>query len=229
MKQIILATLLLLMFSSVAFGGFSTPPWQPSPGEASQQSQDGFELYYSNLKNLELEIAGTGQGSLRDIPGESDPVWCFTGIPMYDKKSGMLVGYAEDCLAGVTADDAGNVSVLPGYTYLRFFAPGGETWELSVSGNISVLPTVVQTETQWGLPVTHITGSSKRSTLSNGIVSGTGPFKNARGQGRISGMVNMSNFNPDDVEGSTIDFSCFFSIVDLTLSSFSIRDAAETL
>ena len=226
MKKLIIAAV-LLMFSgvAVAFSGF------PGSGDPSQVTQDAFEQYAENIGNMSLAIEGTGNGSFRTISGESEPVWCFTDIPMYDRKSGLLVGYAEDCLAGVTANENGGVSVLPGYTYLRFFAPGG-TWDLVVSGNISVIPTVVQTETQYGAAVSHITGSSKESTLIGNGVKGnlsTGLFKNARGQGRISGMVNMANFDPANVEGSSIDFSCYFNIVDLELSSFAVRDVAETL
>lgn len=213
-----LTLLLLIAFSIPAFA-------------ATDESKNGFKQYYKTLKNMELEIAGTGWGHVRtDIPGdEGIEYWCFAGIPMYDKKSRLLVGHANDCLSGVVIDE-GAVSVNPGFTFLDFFAPNGDTWTLTVSGNISVQPTTVQTKTAWKLDVTHITGSSKANEDGNNTcVGGSGPFDEARCVSRISGMVNMSELNPADIPGSKLQFSCFFSIENLKLENWAINGAAESL
>lgn len=197
---------------------------------AARDTKNAFEQFYSNLNNLELEIAGTGHGRVRDdIPGdEGKEYWCFDGIPMYDKKSRLLVGYAEDCLSGVVNDN-GAVSVNPGFTFFNFFAPN-ENWVLMVTGNISVQPTVVRTETSWGLDVTHITGSSASDGRGNNTcVGGTGPFDGAKCVSRISGMVDMSNVSPTNIPNSSLTFSCFFSIEGLKLKQRAIRIASRRL
>lgn len=194
-------------------------------------TKNAFFQYYEYKHNIELEIAGTGYGRIRtDIPGDKGTeYWCFKGIPMYDKKSRMLVGFAEDCLSGVI-DDGGVVSVNPGFTFLEFFAPDGEVWSLMVSGSISVQPTLVETKTAWGMDVTHITGSSvNRNGTNNTCVGGSGPYDSAECVSRISGMVDMSNMIPQDIDNSTIGFSCFFSIEDLMLNEWAIWKAARRL
>ena len=203
----------------------------PAHAVATSDTKNAFFQYYEYKHNIELEIAGTGYGHIRtDIPGdEGKEYWCFGGIPMYDKKSRMLVGYANDCLSGVVDED-GSVSVNPGFTFLNFFAPDGEVWTLMVSGSITVQPTLVDTRTAWGLDVTHITGSSvNRNGTNNTCISGSGPYDGAECVSRISGMVDMSKMNPQDIDNSTIGFSCFFSIEDLMLQDWAIQQAAQSL
>ena len=196
-----------------------------------KDTKNAFKQFYNNLTNLELEIAGTGYGHIRvDIPGdEGVEYWCFGGIPMYDKKSRLLVGYANDCLSGVI-DDNGTVTVNPGFTFFDFFAPDGDVFTLMVSGNITVQAAAVPTQTAWGLDVTHITGSSVADKRDNNTcVGGSGPFDEARCVSRISGMVDMSNINPQDIPNSTLKFSCYFSVEGLKLKKWAVRSAAEQL
>jgi len=194
-------------------------------------TQNAFKMYYGSLTNIDVEIAGRGYGHVRtDLPGlEGQTAWCFGGIPMYDRKSRMLAGYANDCLIGVV-DDNGTVTVNPGFTFFDFFAPGGDTYTLTVSGNITVQATAVNTETAWGLDVTHITGSSVADDgVNNTCIGGSGPFDEANCVSRISGMVNMSNLNPQDIDNSVLDFSCMFSIEGLELEGWAINSAAQGL
>ena len=213
-----LTVIVLSLFASLAFA-------------ADEDTKNAFKQHYEYLHNIELEIAGTGHGHVRtDIPGdEGTEYWCFGGIPMYDKKSRMLVGYANDCLSGVI-DDNGTVTVNPGFTFFDFFAPGGDVYTLMVSGNITVQAAAVPTETAWGLDVTHITGSSAHDDgTNNTCIGGSGPFDEAKCVSRISGMVDMSGINPQDIPGSKLKFSCFFSIDGLMLNGWAINLAAEEL
>lgn len=218
MKKILLA-LLLFSFPLLAVA---------EPDGATQQA---FKQFYKDLNNLELEIAGTGYGHIRtDLPGfEGKEAWCFGGIPMYDKKSRLHVGYANDCLMGVINED-GSISVNPGFTFFDFFAPNGEVHTLMVSGGVSVQPVTVKTQTSWGMNVTHITGSSASDTRRNNTcVGGSGPFDGASCVSRISGMVDMSNMDPANIPGSTITFSCFFAVEGLRLKRWAIDSASEQL
>ena len=90
-------------------------------------------------------------------------------------------------------------------------------------------PTTVTTKTAWDLDVTHITGASINQKGNNTCAGGSGPFDSAKCVSRISGMLNMSNLNPEDIPGSTIDFSCFFSVEGLRLKRWAINDAAQSL
>lgn len=194
-------------------------------------TRNAFKQFYSNLTNLELEIAGTGYGHIRtDIPGdEGTEYWCFGGIPMYDKKSRLLVGYANDCLSGVI-DDNGTITVNPGFTFFDFFAPNNDVYTLMVSGNITVQAAAVPTKTAWGLNVTHITGSSAHDNgFNNTCVGGSGPFDEANCVSRISGMVDMTGVNPQDIPNSTLKFSCFFSVEGLELEGWAIDLASQGL
>ena len=199
---------------------------------ADKQTKKAFKQFYGNISNMELEIAGTGHGHTRvDLPGlEGQTAWCFGGIPMYDKKSQLLVGYANDCFIGVAADEVGGLSVNPGLTFLDFFAPNGEVYTVTVSGPITAQPVTVPTQSAWGLNVTHITGaSSKVEQGNNTCVGGSGPFDELSCVSRISGMVDMSNLNPENIEGSTIGFSCFFSIENIKLQRWAVNNAAKGL
>lgn len=218
MKKLII--LFGLLFSASVFANAPT------------ESQNAFKLFYGSLNKIQVEIAGKGFGHMRTVPGQGDTMFaCFGGIPMYDQKSGYLVGYANDCL-NPTVNEDGSVAVLPGFTFFDFFAPNGGTWTLMVAGNISVQPTVAQvdTKTAWGLEVTHITGSSMHlDGINNTVVGGSGPFDGAKGVSRISGMVNMSKVNMTDIPNSTLDFSCFFAIEGLELEQWAIDSAAASL
>ena len=200
-------------------------------GGSGDHTRQAFMQYYKNLNNLDLEIAGRGYGHVRtDIPGdEGTEYWCFGGIPMYDRKSRLLVGHANDCLSGVV-DDNGTITVNPGFTFFDFFAPDGDVYTLMVSGNITVQATAVPTKTAWGLNVTHITGSSVEDNgINNTCVGGSGPFDEANCVSRISGMVDMTGVNPQDIPNSTLDFSCFFAIEGLELENWAINLASQNI
>lgn len=218
MKNFILALILALF----ALPALATPP---------QPNQDAFKQYYKNFNGGVYELAGVGYGHVRtDIPGdEGETYWCFGGLEVYDKKSGALVGTGVDCL-GQVVDNNGAVTVGKGFTFFDFFGPNGTTYTLYAGGPVSVQPVTTPTKTSWGLDVTHITGSSiDDDGVNNTCKGGSGPFDGAECVSRISGMVNMSNMDPNDIPNSTITFSCIFVIESLELQQWAIDNAAANL
>jgi hypothetical protein len=186
---------------------------------ANAFADDITSFFGERLTGLELEMAGKGWKHIRtDIPNtKGSESMCFGGIHIIDKKSGLIVGEANDCLSNVQ-DNNGALQVF-GTTFLNFFG-ADDVHTLIVQGNISVQPVTVPAKTAWGMKVTHITGSSNEAG-NNAVIGGSGFFEGATGTGRISGMVDMSKIDhPTDPH---IVFSCMLSVTDLQLASWAIR------
>ncbi|MDR4516423.1 MAG: hypothetical protein MRK00_03395 [Nitrosomonas sp.] len=98
----------------------------------------------------------------------------------------------------------GDGLALVGTTY--FHLPQGT---LITRGNTTVQPALQPIVTPSGQPITHITGAANDG---NGVIGGTGSFKNSVGSVRLSGMVDMTNFGGN--AGNPIVFDCLF-VIDL--------------
>lgn len=124
---------------------------------------------------------------------------CFD-VDLIDMKTNEIVGLAKDCLSDVqpNADGLG----LTNTTFINL--PEGS---LTVRGRISVQPVLEETIFESGQTITHITGSSNTG---NGIIEGTGIYENSTGNVRLSGMVDMSNFDAN--EGDLLVFDCLFVV-----------------
>ena len=150
-------------------------------------------------KGAVLRLKGTGNQFTMDVPDIEDAL-CFT-VDLFDAASGNKLGQATDCLSGITShgDDMG-VS-LTGTTIFDF----GNGHTFTSRGTTTVQPI------ENGSPgFTHITGAI--ATSGDGIIEGTGVFKNFGATVRLSGAVNLSDFDPGDEDNSSITFDCLFNI-----------------
>ena len=161
-------------------------------------------------KRLVLNVVGTATGRPvnNDLVGNA---LCFD-LELINAKNRRHVGTATDCLREITGD--GDGVALKATTFFRL-----RRGTLVVRGNTSVKPVdSVDVATPFLSKVTHMTGAS---ALDNAIVA-TGPrtstkrFKRASGTARLSGMVDLSNFNPTHPTNPTFDigFDCVF-VIDL--------------
>jgi hypothetical protein len=153
---------------------------------------------------LVLNLVGPGVMYLQDVPditgdGIDDEAWCFD-VLLFNAENGHLVGTATDCLWNPTSE--GDGLKLVGTTY--FHLPQGM---LVTRGLTTVQPVTQPTETTFVSPVTHITGAA---SAVDAIIDGDGRFAKSTGTVRLSGMVDMSNFNGE--VGSVIAFDCLFLI-----------------
>ena len=160
--------------------------------------------YAHNNKTLVLNLKGTGYmyfAMVPDIagtpPGE-DEAMCFD-VDLINLKNGRNIGTATDCL--YMPMEIGDGLQLVGTAYFNF--KGGKT--LVTRGITTVHPGQPESLA----PFTHITGAAPSGF--GDILPGTGRFSNASGDVRLSGIVDMSNFEPG-VEGSPITFDCIFVI-----------------
>jgi hypothetical protein len=165
----------------------------------SAKSQGGGDHFVFNL-------IGSGdmyESFVPDIDGDmvEDPAICFD-TELVNMKNQQVIGTATDCLSNVTPTGTG--IALVGTSY--FHMPNGT---LITRGNTTVQPVFHQTVTPSGQNITHITGASGNG---NAIIGGTGRFANRTGTVRLSGMVDMTNF--EGIVGDPIVFDCLF-IIDL--------------
>lgn len=154
-----------------------------------------------------LEFRGTA------TPREPDPSkgeagsWCFDA-PLYDLKTDKQVGMAADCLEVIEVVDNGGTAGDPSDDAVK--VRGVTRFELPQGRLVSVSETTVA-PTTWDTP--GFTHTTLAISAEDNILTeyGTDAFRNATGRVRISGAVNMSNFNPATGEGE-ITFSCLFPI-----------------
>lgn len=149
-------------------------------------------------KGAVLRLKGTGNQINMDIP-DFDGAFCFT-VDLFDAASGNKVGQATDCLSEI---DAGVDGIsLTGTTIFDF--GNGHTF---TSRGL----TTVQLIKGLGSPdFTHITGAI--ATSGDSIIEGTGVFKNFGATVRLSGAVNLDDFDPNNEATSSITFDCLFNI-----------------
>ncbi|GJL65990.1 MAG: hypothetical protein NPIRA05_09610 [Nitrospirales bacterium] len=155
-----------------------------------------------------VQLKGKANAFLRNVPapdgGQINNVLCFK-VPMFDVSTGKKLGVAFDCLSDVVMDGDGGVT-LTDTTIFKFKRK--RRGKLVSYGRVSIRP-LQDTESA---PIsTHITGSVPAPGTKNIISrSGTKQFKGRSGIVRLSGAVNMSEFNLNP--GEPIDFNCLFVI-----------------
>ena len=163
-------------------------------------------------RSILFQVKGTDAFETRDIDTDGDgfaetTADCYD-VGLYDPRTGLRIGTATDCLSDVNVvidDDPVNPPMgwniaLTGTTF--FHLPGGT---LVTQGLTTVRPTL-QPTSQNGVTYTHVTGANG----DGGVRYGTGMFKHAFGDARLSGLVNVSRLLTD----GEITFDCLF-VVDL--------------
>ena len=167
-------------------------------GNEHNRDHDAHNRQQKN-QHLVLKLAGVGSMYKSSVPGSDEQAMCFD-VDLVDLKSNEIVGSAKDCMSDV--QPKGDGLGLSGTTFIHL--PEGS---LTVRGRVSVQPVLEETILESGQAITHITGSSNTG---NGIIKGTGIYENSTGNVRLSGMVDMSNFEAN--EGDLLAFSCLFII-----------------
>ena len=154
-----------------------------------------------------VEFRGTASPRAPDPSKGEAGDWCFDA-PLYDLKTDKQIGMAADCLEVIAVVDDGGTAGDPTDDAIK--VRGVTRFELPQGRLVSVSETTVA-PTTWDTPgVTHTTLAISED---DNILTeyGTNAFRNATGRVRISGAVNMSNFNPAAGTGE-ITFSCIFPI-----------------
>ena len=155
-------------------------------------------------KILTLNLKGRGEMYIGTIPdadgdGRDDQAMCFD-VDLFDVATSKRIGTGTDCL--FQPQEMGDGIELTG---TAFFDLGGNN-TLVTRGVTTVHPGSVDSLSDF----THITGAAP-SPWGNDILSGTGRFAMASGSVRLSGMVDMREFDPQ-IEGTAITFDCLFIV-----------------
>ncbi len=144
-------------------------------------------------------LEGVGDLLDEDDAPLPEPALCYEA-DLFNAHTGSFIGTGIDCLEDIVADADTGIITLDRTTFFSF--PHGE---LVASGVTTVAPILE------GSPgFTHVVGDIPASGF-NSIVSGTKRFANSTGRVRLSGAVDLSNF--DDGAGS-VGFNCVF-VIDL--------------
>ena len=146
----------------------------------------GYSIFGSNdsteakaSPQIVVGLQGTGLMYIADVPGFPDSM-CFD-VDLVDLSTNKVIGDATDCLSDVNGD--GDGLILVGTTTFNF--PGGQ---LVSRGLTTVHPL------GHGLNgFTHATAAPAPLAGTN-ILSGTGPFAGADGTVRLSGLVDLTDF-----------------------------------
>ena len=146
-----------------------------------------------------LRLVGTGVAYDSMVPdidgdGEDDGALCFD-IDLLDA-SGRIIGTATDCLSEITSVDGG--LALVGTTIFNM-ANG----TFMSRGNTTVQP-LTTTEPS---PASHTTGAIPMPGT-NGVLSGSGAYRNLQAEVRLSGAVNLTKLE----SMGEITFDCLFSV-----------------
>ncbi len=197
MNKIVASILVLLLTASLSYAGEST-------------------YYHKRLTRMDINLIGTGWKHIRtDIPNfEGEEFVCFAGLKLVDMATNRVVGTGNDCLGRI--EDNNGIINLQGHTYMDFFHDN-DVHTLMVQGKVTVAPVAVQTKSPNGMKVTHITGAASKGR--KGVIGGSGIYDDAKGNVRLSGMVNMESFGNG---GDNIVFDCIFRISDLKLADWAI-------
>lgn len=158
---------------------------------------------------LQMLGEGTQVGNLADVSkqagadlsqqnlGFAPTEFACHEMPLIDPATKMLLGKGIDCLAGITSDDNGGMT-LTGVSI--FMLPGG----IIISKGETSLPAFINGVGSGEGARTHITGGF--STTDN-VLATTGDFDGMGGKVRLSGMVRAG--------GEKMMFDCLF-VIDLT-------------
>ncbi|UTV26637.1 hypothetical protein [Photobacterium atrarenae] len=158
-------------------------------------------------QRLALNLVGTGEMYEMEVPdidgdGQPDPAFCFD-VDLKNIADGELVGTATDCLSNIEPGENGGLKLV-GTTF--FNLPNGQ---IVTRGKTTVQPVNEPTVTPDGEEITHITGASSDE---NSVIATSGEYGGHQGTVRLSGMVNLSEFNSG--VGDPLYFDCMF-ILDL--------------
>ena len=129
-----------------------------------------------------------------DIPGIPTPGDCLE-TDLFNTRTGALVGSGIDCI-DITSASGG--SFLVNRTTIFNFPQG----TLVANGPTTVVPIFGASSPDF----THVVGDVDASTPN--IIFGTNRFAGATGDVRLSGIVDLSNFN------ASVGFNCIF-VIDL--------------
>ena len=159
-----------------------------------------------NGKRLVLNLVGEGTAYEMIIPDPDNPnstttAFCYD-VDLFNAKNEQLIGTATDCLSNFDV-------IIPGVTLVgttTFRLPQGT---FVTQGRTTVQPVLKPTTTTDGHLITNTTGAS---AAGNSILEGTKKYKDATGTVRLSGLVDLTNFNL--VNGGMIFFDCLF-VVDM--------------
>jgi hypothetical protein len=158
-------------------------------------------------ETMVVNLKGKAHAFLRSVPsadgGRIQDALCFR-VPLFDVPTGLRIGVGLDCLSNVVDDGDGGVTV----TDTTIFRFGRKNGRLVSEGRVTIRP-VKDTESTPN--ATHITGSIPKAGVKTIItLAGTKTFKGRTGAVRLSGSVNMSEFNLNP--GDPITFDCLFVI-----------------
>ncbi|NKB47972.1 MAG: hypothetical protein GKS02_01275 [Alphaproteobacteria bacterium] len=117
-------------------------------------------------------------------------------MPLIDPTSKMTLGKGVDCLAGITPDGNGGMTLT---AVSVFMLPGG----VIMSTGKASLPVFINGVGSGDGHRTHVTGGIP---MSDNIIAATGDFANMSGKARVSGMLRAG--------GEKLVFDCLF-VVDL--------------
>ena len=211
MKRVSL--LILAIVFSLAACNFDSPSSsdgsedQVSKGDVTGDSEESFGRWFSGTglpwRGTVLRVVGTGvayEGTVMDIDGdgEDDPATCFD-IELFNA-AGKKVGTATDCLSEITP--SGDGLALIGTTIFHL-----SNGTFIARGHTTVQPLT----TTPASPATHTTGAVPMPGT-NGVIHGTGAYKNFRAEVRLGGAVNLSRLDSD----GEITFDCLFSVLPLS-------------
>ena len=162
----------------------------------------------AHAKTIVVQLKGKAEGFIRNVPspdrGQIEAL-CFK-VPMFDVPTGLQLGTALDCLSDVkpNEDDPPRVALID-TTIFRFPRNG----RLVSYGHVAIEP--INNPNEAAPASTHITGSVPLPETKNIITrAGTKRFHGRTGSVRLSGAVNMSEFNLNP--GEPIVFNCLFVI-----------------
>jgi len=159
-------------------------------------------------KNIVVVLKGTAtadvsgghfyQLGLDEELAELGGATCFD-MDLVDARTGWVIGTGADCLSLVTPSKTDSGMSLTATTF--FYFPGGT---LVSQGLVTVQP--VLTNKTENPQFTHVTGAAPLPSEKN-VIYGDRRFRKATGSVRLSGLVNLSQFN-----AGVIDFDCVFII-----------------
>jgi len=164
----------------------------PSTSLVLQMFGEGIQV--GNLNDVSKRVGV--DLSQQDLGFEPTEFACHE-MPIIDPSNKIQLGTGIDCLAGITSDENGGLT-LTGVSI--FMLPGG----VIVSKGGTSLPAFINGVGSGDGSRTHITGGFPTT---DNIIATTGDFEGMGGKARLSGMIRAS--------GEQMMFDCLF-VIDLT-------------